>query len=289
MDHDVLDLTEPGTSRSVETPDGELHYHEAGDGPPLLLLHGSGPGVSAWANFGATLPSFAGHFRTLALDLPGFGRSYEPEAPAPMHGPTAVAAFLDALGIDRAPIVGNSLGGNIAARVAANDPSRVVRLVTMGGVGVPIFSPLPSEGISRLVDFVEDPTRGRLVEWMRTMVYDPAMLTDDFVEQRWQTANTPEALDGIRRIYSREMLGGLRDMMLDNTETFALLRRIQAPTLVTWGRDDRVTPLDGFLAPMRLIRNAELHVFPDCGHWAMLERKDDWERVVLSFLTRDRD
>lgn len=285
----MTDLTAQNTTRTIETPDGELHYHEAGDGPPLVLLHGSGPGVSAWANFGDNLASFAGHFRTVALDLPGFGRSYEPDTPAPLHGPTAVVAFLDALGIDRAPIVGNSLGGNIAARVAADHPARVSRLVTMGGVGVPIFSPLPSEGISRLVDFVEDPTRSRLVEWMRTMVYDPAMLTDDFVEQRWQVASTPEALEGIRRIYSREMLGVLRDMMLDNTETFALLRRIEAPTLVTWGRDDRVTPLDGFLAPMRLIRNAELHVFPDCGHWAMLERKDDWERVVLSFLTRDGD
>ena len=281
------DFSADDTSRTVATPDGDLHYHEAGDGPPLVLLHGSGPGVSAWANFGDTLPAFAGHFRVLALDLPGFGRSYDPELPAPLHGPTAVVAFLDALGIDRAPVVGNSLGGNIAARVAADHGDRVTRLVTMGGVGVPLFSPLPSEGISRLVDFVEDPTRGRLIEWMRTMVYDPAILTDEFVDQRWATASTPEALEGIRRIYSREMLGVLRDMMLDNTDTLALLRRIEAPTLVTWGRDDRVTPLDGFLAPMRLLRNGELHVFPDCGHWAMIERKDDWERVVLSFLTRD--
>ena len=185
--------------------------------------------------------------------------------------------------------MGNSLGGGIASRVTANHPERVTRLVTMGGVGVPLFSPLPSEGISRLVDFVEDPTRGRLVEWMRSMVYDPAVLTDDFVEMRWQAATAEGALDGIRRIYSREMLAVLRDMMLDNTDTIGLLRRIQAPTLVTWGRDDRVTPLDGFIAPMRMIRHCELHVFPDCGHWAMLERKDEWERVVMSFLTRDLD
>jgi len=282
-------LTADGTSRTVATPHGEIHYHETGDGPPLVLLHGSGPGVSAWANFGDNLTAFAGRFRALAIDIPGFGRSYDPELPAPLHGPTAVAEFLDVLGIERASIVGNSLGGNIGARVAADHGDRVTRLVTMGGVGIPLFSPLPSEGISRLVDFVEDPTRGRLVEWMRTMVYDPAVLTDDLVEMRWQTASTAEALEGIRRIYSREMLGVLRDMMLDNTETLALLRRIQAPTLVTWGRDDRVTPLDGFLAPMRLISNAEIHVFPDCGHWAMLERKDEWERVVLSYLTRDLD
>lgn len=280
-------LTAESTSRTLATPNGELHYHEAGDGPPLLLLHGSGPGVSAWANFGDNLATFAGQFRALALDLPGFGRSYAPEMPAPLHGPTAVLEFLDGMGIDEVPIVGNSLGGNIAARVAANNGDRVTRLVTMGGVGVPLFSPLPSEGISRLVDFVEDPTRSRMIEWMRTMVYDPAVLTDAFVEMRWEAASAPGALEGIRQIYSREMLAVLRDLMLDNTETLGQLRRIQAPTLITWGRDDRVTPLDGFIAPMRLIRNAELHVFPDCGHWAMLERKAEWERVVMSFLTRD--
>ena len=282
----MTELTSEATSRSLTTPNGDLHYHEAGDGPPLVLLHGSGPGVSAWANFGDNLATFATRFRTLALDLPGFGRSYEPTDSPVLHGPDAVVAFLDGLGIDEAAIVGNSLGGGFGARVAAGHPERVSRLVTMGGVGLPLFSPLPSEGISRLVDFVEDPTRSRLVEWMRTMVYDPALLTEEFVEMRWQAADDAEALAGIRRIYNREMLGVLRQMMLDNTATLSMLRQIKAPTLVTWGRDDRVTPLDGFITPMRLIPNCELHVFPDCGHWAMLERKDEWERVVMSFLTR---
>ena len=279
--------TAESTSRTLPTADGDLHFHEAGAGPPLVLLHGSGPGVSAWANFGDNLPTFATRFRVLALDLPGFGRSYEPSDNPALHGPAAVLAFLDGLGLERVAIIGNSLGGGIAARVAANHPDRVTRLVTLGGVGVPLFSTLPSEGITRLVDFVEDPTRQRLVEWMRSMVYDPAVLTDEFVEMRWRAASDPEALAGIRRIYNRDMLAVLRQMMLDNTAALALLRQIQAPTLVTWGRDDRVTPLDGFLAPMRLIPNCELHVFPDCGHWAMLERRAEWENVVLSFLTRD--
>jgi 2-hydroxy-6-oxonona-2,4-dienedioate hydrolase len=283
----VTELSAQSTSRTLATAKGDLHYHEAGDGPPLVLLHGSGPGVSGWANYSGNLSAFAEHFRALVLDLPGFGTSYEPDENPTVHGPVAVLALLDHLGIDRAAIIGNSLGGGIAARVAAQHPERVSRLVTLGGVGVPFFSPLPSEGITLLVEFVEDPTRERLVRWMRSMVYDPAVLTEEFVEMRWQAAIDPKALAGIRRIYNRQMLAVLRDMMLNNTAALAMLRQIQAPTLLTWGRDDRVTPLDGAIAPMRLIPRCELHVFPDCGHWSMIERKAEWESVVLSYLSRD--
>ena len=280
-------LSAAATSRTLATPNGELHYHEAGDGPPLVLLHGSGPGVSGWANFGDNLPTFAGSFRSLVLDLPGFGRSYSPNQNPVIHAPDAVVAFLDGLGIDRAAVIGNSLGGKVAALVAASHPARVTRLVTIGGVGIPFYSALPSEGIVRLVEFVEEPTRERLVQWMRSMVFDPAILTDEFVEKRWQAANDPTALAGMRQIYNREMLSVLRDMMVGNVGEFDMLRKIQAPTLVTWGRDDRVTPLDGAIAPMRMIRKCELHVFYDCGHWSMIERKHEFESVVMSFLLRD--
>jgi 2-hydroxy-6-oxonona-2,4-dienedioate hydrolase len=283
----ITDLTAESTSRTLTTDDGELHYHEAGEGPPLLLLHGSGPGVSGWANFAGNLPLFAQHFRTLVLDLPGFGRSHPVEGSPVLAAPGAVVAFLDALGLERTAMVGNSLGGGVVAGLAANHPDRVSRLVTIGGVGIPFFSATPAEGIIRLVDFVEDPTRGRLVEWMRSMVFDPAVLTDDFVESRWAAASDPEALSAIRQMYSREMLEIIRPLMLGNPDTLGMLGRIKAPTLLTWGRDDRVAPLDGAIAPLRLIPRCELHVFPDCGHWAMIERKEEFESVVLSFLLRD--
>lgn len=281
-------LTAESTSRTLETPAGPLHYHEAGDGPPLLLLHGSGPGVSGWANFGENLPLFAEHYRTLVLDLPGFGTSHDVETNPVIAAPAAVESFLDGLGIDRLAVLGNSLGGGIVTQFAAANPERVSRLVAIGGVGVPFFSALPPEGIIRLVEFVEEPTRESLYRWMRSMVFDPAVLTDEFVETRWQAANDPDAMASIRKIYSRELLEVYRPIILDNPETLGMLRRIQAPTLLTWGRDDRVTPLDGAIAPLRLIPRCELHVFPDCGHWAMIERKEEFESVVLSFLLRDR-
>jgi pimeloyl-ACP methyl ester carboxylesterase len=279
-------LTFEATSRQLATDQGPLHYHEAGEGPPLVLLHGSGPGVSAWANYGANLAVFAEYFRVLALDFPGFGTSYLPEGHPVMVAPDAVIAFLDGLGLGSVPIVGNSLGGGVAAQVAAKHPDRVSRLVTMGGVGIALLSPAPAEGIKLLVEFVEDPTRDRLVKWMESMVYDTALITDEFVELRWKQATNPAALEGIRRLYNRQLLNNFR-AMAGNPASLGMLPLIQAPTLITWGRDDRVTPLDAALTAMRFIPRCELHVFYDCGHWAMIERKAEFESTVLSFLLRD--
>jgi pimeloyl-ACP methyl ester carboxylesterase len=282
----MTDLTFEATSRFLETGAGRLHYHEAGDGPPLVLLHGSGPGVSAWANYRGNLEAFSRHYRVLALDFPGFGRSYAPEGHPMMAAPAAVLAFLDGLGLGAVPLVGNSMGGGVGAGIAAAHPDRVSRLVTLGGVGVPIFSASPPEGIKLLVEFVEDPTRERLVSWMHSMVYDTALITEEFVQLRWEQATDPAALDGIRRLYNRDLLRNFR-AVAGNPGALAMLAKITAPTLITWGRDDRVTPLDAALGPLRFIPRCELHVFYDCGHWAMIERKDEFESVVLSFLLRD--
>jgi 2-hydroxy-6-oxonona-2,4-dienedioate hydrolase len=286
----------------VATAKGELHYHEAGaaDAPPLLLLHGSGPGVSAWANFGTNLPAFAEHFHVLALDFPGFGVSYSCEQNPLMAAPGAVTDFLDAVGLgpgldpglgpesgaEPVAVVGNSMGGNVAARVAAAHPDRVERLVTIGGIGTAIFSPSPPEGVKLLVQFVEDPTRERLVAWMESMVFDPALLTDELVEQRWQAAQQPNALSDLARMFNAKALAAMRRAPLGAPDQVATLAKIKAPTLVTWGRDDRVTPLDNVLVPLRVVRNCEIHVFPDCGHWVMHEQRPAFERVVVDFLTR---
>jgi len=200
--------------------------------------------------------------------------------------PAAVVDLLDALGLESVAIVGNSMGGNVAAQVAAAHPDRVQRLVTIGGLGVGLFAPSPSEGVKLLVQFVEDPTRERLVAWMESMVFDPAILTEEFVALRWEVASRPEALADVRRLFNAKVLGAMRRAPLAAPDQVATLARIKAPTLITWGRDDRVTPLDNVLVPMRVIRDCEVHLFPDCGHWVMIERKDDFERVVLDFLTR---
>ena len=284
----MSELSFESTINFLDTPKGRLHYHVAGDGPPLLLLHGSGPGVSSWANFRGNLPTFAEHFTTYMLDMPGFGKSYSPDVNPMIAAPGAVLDFLDGLGLGPLPLIGNSMGGAIAARIAADQPERVSRLAAIGGVGVGLFSPSPPEGIKLLVEFVENPTRDRLVKWMESMVYDTGILTDEFVQMRWESANDPRTAADIKKLYNRPMLEAMRTgRAFGAADQVAMLARIKAPTLLMWGRDDRVTPLDGSLAAMRFIAKCELHVLYDCGHWAMIERKDEFESTVLAFLLRD--
>ena len=284
-------LSYDATSRRIETPRGMLRYHEAGSGPTLLMLHGSGPGVTGWRNFGDNLATFAPHFRCLILEFPGFGVS-QPTDRHPMAAALpAVGDFLDAMGLDQVDVIGNSMGGIVATRFAMAQPERVRSLVTVGGMGRNIFSPGPGEGIKLLVEFTESPTRERLVQWLHSMVYNPAMVTEDLIEQRWAQATDPETLASARRMYGRGVLEATAAAAARSDEPpyWAMLHQVQARTLLTWGRDDRVSPMDMALVPMRTIPNVELHVFPDCGHWAMIEKKEAWESTVLAFLRRAVD
>ena len=276
--------------REIPTETGILRYYDTGgDALPVLFLHGSGPGVTGWRNFRGVLPAFADRFRCLILEFPGFGVSDDAGGHPMMTAQAAVIPFLDALGIRSVDIVGNSMGGGVGIHTAIEHPDRVRRLVTIGGIGTNVFSPGPSEGIRLLQEFTEDPTRQRLVDWLNSMVYDPALVTDELIEERWVLATDPDTLASARRMYGKAAFAQMMQFMQASAEPlpWARMHKVTVPTLLTWGRDDRVSPLDMALIPMRSIPNAELHVFPNCGHWAMIEAKSAFEATVLSFLSRD--
>jgi len=202
--------TETSTEAGLyaELPSGlTLHYHEAGD-PSLdtvLLLHGGGPGASAWSNFGRTMSALSDRFHVLAVDQPGFGRSSKPsefDKQFFTYSADALAALLDQLGIARAHFVGNSLGGGTAVRLALNHPDKAGRLVLMapGRLGLNVFSPDPTEGIKRLYAFAAPPgpSKEKLAEFLRTLVFDPSMITDELVAERYQYAADPETLAAMK-------------------------------------------------------------------------------------------
>ena len=283
-------MTTTAELREIGTPAGTLKYYDCGapDAPVVLFLHGSGPGVTGWRNFRGVLPAFAERYRCLILEFPGFGVTDDIGGHPMITAQTSVTPFLDALAVDHVDIVGNSMGGAVGITFAINHPDRIGKLVTIGGIGTNIYSPGPSEGIRLLQEFTEDPTRQRLVDWLTSMVYDQRLVTEQLIEERWQLGTDPDTLASARRMYGKAAFAGMMKAMRasDAPMPWAQMHKVAAPTLLTWGRDDRVSPLDMSLVPMRTIPNAELHVFPNCGHWAMIEAKAAFEDVVLGFLGR---
>ena len=154
--------------------------------------------------------------------------------------------------------------------------------------GLNVFTPFPGEGLNLLTAFAEEPTRQRLEQWLRSMVFDQSLITDELIDMRFKQATDPVTLATTRKIYSKESIDNIAAFRRGPgaVKTIEHLTSIQAPTLMTWGRDDRVSPMDISLIPMRIIPNGELHVFPNCGHWSMIECKHQFESLVISFLTR---
>jgi 4,5:9,10-diseco-3-hydroxy-5,9,17-trioxoandrosta-1(10),2-diene-4-oate hydrolase len=281
--------------RSAKAGDITLNYYEAapdsgastvGGGLPLVMLHGGGPGASAWSNFGPALPHFARQFRTLLVDQPGFGGSDKPPVVGNYyrHSAEYVVKLLDELQIERIHLLGNSLGGGTAMRLALEHPDRVGRLVLMGpgGLSLNLFHADPTEGVQRLMDFGANPSREALRAFISTMVVNQALVTDELVEERFADATAPGAQDAMRQM-------GMSFWNPETAEDGMLWReahKLRKHTLLTWGREDRVNPLDGAMVALKLIPKAQLHVFPNCGHWAQIEAAEEFAEITTAFLAR---
>jgi pimeloyl-ACP methyl ester carboxylesterase len=274
------------TRRELHTATGVLRYHDYGSGPALVMLHGSGPGVSGWSNFGANLDTFGDHFRCLVLEFPGYGVSDHVPGPAPAVHHQAVLDLMNGLSLGSAMVLGNSMGGGVALRLAQRCPGLVTKLVTVGGVGVNVVNPFPSEGIRLLTEFADNPSRDTLVRWLRSMVYDPAFVTESLIEERWERATTGDAPATIAAAYGSAAMARRQAAASDQVPYWAQLGHVAVPALLTWGREDRVSPLDMGMFALRHLPRAELHVFPRCGHWVMHEQRDAFETHVTAFLLR---
>jgi 4,5:9,10-diseco-3-hydroxy-5,9,17-trioxoandrosta-1(10),2-diene-4-oate hydrolase len=281
--------------RSAKAGDITLNYYEAGEptgvgaGLPLVMLHGGGPGASAWSNFGPALPRFAADFRTLLVDQPGFGGSDKPEVTANYfrHSAGYLVKLLDELQIERVHLLGNSLGGGTAMRFALSYPDRVGRLVLMGpgGLSLNLFHADPTEGVQRLMDFSANPSREALRAFISTMVVNQSLVTDELVEERFADATAPGSLEAMRSM-------GMSFWNPEWAEDGMLWReahQLRKHTLLTWGREDRVNPLDGALVALKTIPKAQLHVFPNCGHWAQIEAAEQFHAVTKTFLSAHRE
>lgn len=274
------------TSRFVNTPRGRLHYNEVGNGQPVILLHGSGPGATSWTNFLPNIGPLSKKFRVIALDVPGWGLS-APNDPTvtPMvpSGTLAVLALMDALKIDKAALVGNSMGGMIALHFAETQNDRLTHLVTMGSglITIPsIFSPAGlSEGMKVLVQAYRDPSPESFRNLIKVMVFDSSLATDALFEARSKAAlANPGHLTNFLKMFAHP--GGVPV----TGEAVAALSKIKTPALFIHGRDDRVLSIEHSLRLLSIVPNSRLHVFNRCGHWAQIEHADEFNVLVANFL-----
>ena len=279
----MTELTDVSTSRFLDAGGHRLHYHDAGSGPVVIMLHGGGPGAGGWSNFSRNLGPFVeAGYRVILLDCPGFNES-SPVVSAEPRGlinARAVQALMDGLGIARAHLVGNSMGGLSALTFALEFPDRLDRMVLMGaaGLGQSLFQPTPQEGIKLLMKLYRQPTLENLQAMLQVFVYDPSVLTEELVQQRWQAMQ--RSLEHLANFVKSNELNP-RALFVDLTPR---LPEIKARTLVVWGRDDRFVPLDNGLKAVWNLPEADLQVFSRCGHWAQWEHAAKFNQLALGFL-----
>jgi 2-hydroxy-6-oxo-6-(2'-aminophenyl)hexa-2,4-dienoate hydrolase len=268
-------------SKYIDASGIRTHYLEAGSGPPVVLVHGGGSGADAQGNWKGCLPLFARSFRAIAVDMVGFGKTDKPD-PA-RYGYTQkgrnehLAAFVEALRIQPAAIVGNSMGGATALGVAMTRPELVSRLVLMGAGGLK-GAGLPRPALKAIVeyDFTVEGMR-RLVDALTGSRYQP---TDEMIRYRYELSVQPDTRAALEAINAKVKQG---DMAYEDDQ----IKSVKTPTLVVNGKEDQVSTLARANLYIELLENSWAYFVPHCGHWVMIESPRDFVAVTTNFLLSD--
>lgn len=268
----------PEIGASVRAAGILTNYHDAGSGFPVVLVHGSGPGVSAYANWRLLIPALAPARRVLAPDMAGFGYTERRAGAAYCLDAwvAQVVGLLDALGLKRADLVGNSFGGAVALAVAIRHPHRVRRLVLMGAVGVEFT-------ITPALDAVwgYTPSFENMRGMMDLFAYDRALVTDELARVRYQAS----IREGVQEAYAAMFPAPRQRWISVLASPEDAIRGLEHETLVVHGREDRVIPLETSLRLFSLIARAQLHVFGRCGHWTQIEHAARFAALVEGYLS----
>lgn len=269
----------PEIGTSVEAAGIVTNLHDSIEDPgggTVLLIHGSGPGVSAWANWRLTIPYLAERVRVVAPDMVGFGYTDRSVASYDIDTWTRHAiGVLDALGIERAHVVGNSFGGSLALSLAIYHPERVRRLGLMGVVGVPFDL---TAGLDAVWGY--EPSVEAMADLLRLFTATPIDDIDGLAELRYRASIQPGFQESFAAMFPAPRQRWV-DAMAHREEDIAALTN---PTIIFHGREDRIIPLSNSLRLFELIPNAQLHVFGQCGHWTQIEHAADFNRILADFL-----
>ncbi|MBN3815758.1 alpha/beta fold hydrolase [Paraburkholderia sp. Se-20369] len=286
---DATTLTHAVSQRTVQVGSRHIYLTVAGEGPAVLMLHGGGPGASGVSNYSRNIEALASHFQVLVPDMPGYGKSTKGVDRNDPFGDlaTSMLGMLDTLGIERAHVIGNSLGGACALRMALERPQAVGRLVLMGPGGVNTTRQVPTPGLKRLLNYYKGkgPSLEKLTTFIRgDLIYDGSLVPDAVIQERYQASIDPEV------VASPPLLGpkGIPKFSRIDFTRDSRLQSVRNPTLVLWGTEDKVNRPSGAQALQQRMPNCDVYMFSKTGHWVQWERADEFNAAVLAFLAQDR-
>lgn len=260
----------------LETAPGEItHYHELGEGAPILFLHGSGTGVTAAANWWLNLPEISELGRCIAIDSIGYGQSVVAEGTeyGIREWVDHAIRVLDALGIEKTWIVGNSLGGWLAMQFAIDHPERLHGIISMGTGGAKLTGALKSHSNPQL-------TKEGIRETLEKFVVDKSLITDELVELRYKSALNDTASDRLQEVVAA------RDRDRDALPLdFDVLAKLDLPVLLIHGVQDVVIPVQRTWDLLNVIPKADAHIFSQCGHWSQVEKSTEFNNVIKQWLS----
>lgn len=282
-------MTRSDSEYSVRVGAAEIFVTDTGGaGAPVVLLHGGGPGASGISNYSRNIDALSASYRVIVPDMPGYGRSTKYVDHSDPFGYLAdsIRGMLDEMGIPQAHLVGNSYGGAAALRLALDTPHRADKLVLMGPGGIGTTRGLPTPGLKSLLGYYagEGPSREKLATFIRNyLVYDGPSVPDELIDLRYQASLDPQVVADppLRRP------SGLRTLWRMDLTRDKRLRQLTNPTLVLWGRDDKVNRPTGGPLLLNTMPNAELVMTSHTGHWMQWERAELFNELVSDFLSPD--
>lgn len=268
----------PEIGLTIDIGDCNVNYLDHGEGEAVILLHGSGPGVTAYANWRLLIPTLSTSYRVLAPDVVGFGYTEHPEnfEYTLDNWVDFTIRFMDALKIEKASFVGNSFGGALSLAIAIKHPNRVNRFVMMGAAGIHFEM---TEGLRKVWGY--QPSFENMRELMNTFAHRGDLISDEIVESRYQASMRPNYQEAYEQLFPEPMQEKLDALCLPES----LIQAVENPALVIHGKEDVIVPMDCSIRAHKLLKNSDLHVYGNCGHWTQFERAVEFGALVHSFLS----
>ncbi|KAA9027034.1 alpha/beta fold hydrolase [Niallia endozanthoxylica] len=268
-------------SKNIEVNGISTHYLESGQGEPILLIHGSGPGVTAEANWRLVIPRLSENFHVYAPDIVGFGYTERPEDI--QYGVETwtnhLISFIETIGESRVHIIGNSLGGALALHIANKRPDLVNRMVLMGAAGLPF---MVTYGLDKVWGY--EPSVENMKRLLEIFAYNQDFATDELAQLRYEASIQPGLQEAFSKMFAEPRQEKLNQLALPEEQ----LKKIEQPVLMIHGREDIVVPYkETSLRYLELLPNSELHIFSKCGHWTQIEKKNEFAELCENFFLRN--